>query len=220
MHSWWDLGESIGQLGTSLSLYQIECPFCGETGNFSTAYHAEKKKPNSDKVLNFDTLKCGSCSSYVMVLWSASEYSFGGRGLHAFRVLPFPIKYSKAPDHYPPGVGRNWLQAHRSMGASNYDAAAVMARTSMQAALRDKHATGNNLLGEINSLATNGTLPPLMIEWSHEVRLLGNAATHPDPQDTGVSQQDAEDIVEFLDYLLEYLYDLPKRIEDYRNRPR
>ena len=29
---------------------------------------------------------------------------------------------------------------------------------------------------------------------------------------------DARDVVEFLDYLLEYLYNLPKSIADYRER--
>jgi hypothetical protein len=50
------------------------------------------------------------------------------------------------------------------------------------------------------------------------VRLLGNDATHPDGGDQGTTTADAQDIVAFLDYLLEYLYDLPKAIEDYRAR--
>lgn len=217
MNSWWDLGEHVGQSGDSLALYQIECVFCGEKGNFSTEHHAEKKKPNGSKVLNFDTLKCGNCAGYVMVLWSANEYG-GSQGLHASRVIPFPLKITNAPDHWPPAIQRNWLQAHKSMEAENWDAAAVMARTAMQTALRDKNATGANLLEEINNLGTQRLLPPLMIDWSHEVRLLGNQATHPDPQDQGVESNDANDIVEFLDYLLEYLYDLPQRIDAYRVR--
>lgn len=44
MRSWWDLGEGYGQLGDSLSLYQVECPFCEEQGNFSLEHHAQKKK--------------------------------------------------------------------------------------------------------------------------------------------------------------------------------
>ena len=70
MDSWWGLGEWSGHRGEKLSLYLITCPFCGEKGNFDTAFHAEKKKPNGHKVLNFDTLKCGNCASYVQVFWS------------------------------------------------------------------------------------------------------------------------------------------------------
>jgi hypothetical protein len=95
-----------------------------------------------------------------------------------------------------------------------------MARTALQAALRDTGVEGNNLKEEIKNLASTGVLPPLMREWSYEVRLLGNDATHPDGGSEGAAAADARDVVEFLDYLLQYLYDLPKAIADYRERRR
>lgn len=60
MESGWQLREGYGQHGERLALYQITCPFCMERGIFKTAFHAEEKKPNSDKTLNFDTLECGN----------------------------------------------------------------------------------------------------------------------------------------------------------------
>jgi hypothetical protein len=86
--SWWSLGEGVGQMGTELADWRIACAFCGETGNWGLEHHAEKKKPNEAKRLNFDTLKCGNCGGYVMVLWSA------GHGLHDYKVLSWPLKYS------------------------------------------------------------------------------------------------------------------------------
>ena len=88
----------------------------------------------------------------------------------------------------------------------------------MQAALRERGAKAPNLKAEIANLAERGELPPLMREWSDEVRDLGNEATHPNSNSDGTEPADARDVVEFLDYLLEYLYDLPKRIADYRRR--
>jgi hypothetical protein len=219
IESWWDLGEGAGLMGEELALYQIECAFCGERGNFKREFHAEKKKPNSRKVLNFDTFMCGSCAGYTQVLWSAGEFG-GSRKLHQFIVQPRPLKVGDPPGHWPRDVGRSWQQAHRSLQTDSWDAAAVMARTALQAAVRNKGAEGKNLKGEITDLANKGVLPPLMREWSNEVRLLGNDATHPDGADQGTSRGDAQDIVAFLDYLLEYLYDLPKAIEEYRARRR
>jgi len=57
-----------------------------------------------------------------------------------------------------------------------------------------------------------------MKEWSHEVRELANDSAHPEPNAPPTDPQDAEDIVQFLDFLLMYLYDLPKHISDYRKR--
>ena len=111
MDSWWELGEWSGFHGNELALFRITCPFCMEKGNFKIVHHAEKKKPNNTKRLNFDTLQCGSCSGYVMALWSAA--SSGGGGLHDFRVLPWPLQYEKFPDHWPEDIGRYWLQSKR-----------------------------------------------------------------------------------------------------------
>jgi hypothetical protein len=212
MNSWWELGEWSGHRGTELAFYEITCPFCGERGNFKVAHHAEKKKPNGNKVLNFDTLECGNCRGFVMCLWSA------GAGLHAFRVLPWPLEYVKHPQHWPQTIGRFWLQAKRSLSAENWDAAAVMARSAMQVALRDRGAEGANLKQEIEHLAREGLLPPIMKEWSDALRELGNDSAHPQPSQSSTSARDAQDIVHYLDFLLEYLYDLPKQIDEYRAR--
>lgn len=212
MNSWWELGEWSGSRGAELALYQITCPFCMESGNFNVAHHAEKKKPNGHKILNFDTLECGNCKGYVLCLWSA------GSGLHSFRVLPWPLKYEKHPEHWPATVGRFWLQAKRSLADENWDAATVMARSSMQAALREQEAKGPNLKQEIESLTQKGLLPPIMREWADTLRDLGNESAHPHPDQPPMSSRDAKDIVRYLDFLLEYLYDLPKQIAEYRTR--
>ena len=212
MESWWDLGEWHGFDGTELALYRITCPFCMERGNFKVAHHAEKKKPNGTKKLNFDTLQCGSCSSFVMCLWSA------GDRLHNYEVLPWPMKFEKYPEHWPEAIGRFWLQAKRSLSEENWDAAAVMARSSLQSALRDQKASGANLKQEIQDLAAKGLLPPIMKEWSDNVRELGNDSAHPKPGQPPTDPRDARDIVRFLDFLLECLYTLPHRIAEYRKR--
>jgi hypothetical protein len=217
MDSWWQLGEGSGYRGEELALYQITCPFCMERGNFKTAFHVEKKKPNSEKKLNFDTLECGNCKGYVMVLWSASEHGYG-RGVHDYDVLPWPLKIEKYPEHWPEAIGRYWLQAKRNIRDENWDAAAVMACSALQIALRDYDAKGKNLKQEIDDLASKGILPPIMKEWSDQVRDLGNDSAHPDPGQGPTNPQDARDIVQFLDFLLEYLYTFPHQIKKYRER--
>jgi hypothetical protein len=212
MDSWWNLGEWYGYDGTDLALYKITCPFCSERGNFSKEFGAEKKQPNGRRVIHFDTFKCGSCASFVQVVWSAAER------LHDFRVQPWPLKVEKAPDHWPEPVGRYWLQAKRSLLSENWDAAAVMARSALQVALRGQKATGRNLREEIDSLAALGVLPKILQEWAHEVRELGNESAHPTPEQQPTSARDAKDIVQFLDYFLEYSYTLPKKIQEFRKR--
>jgi len=210
--SWWNLGEWSGHRGSELALYNIICPFCGERGNFSVEHSAQKKKPNGHKALNFETLKCGSCASFVQVFWSATH------DMHDFRVQPWPLKISKAPEHWPEGIGRYWLQAKRCLKDENWDASAVMARSALQLAMREQGASGRTLRDEIDDLAGKGILPNIMKEWAHEVRGLGNDSAHPSVDQAATDPRDARDIIQFLDFFLEYSYSLPKKINDYRAR--
>ena len=218
MDSWWQLGEVVGRRGEHLAVGEITCPFCMERGHFKTVFHREKKKPNSEKKLNFDTLRCENCAGFVMVLWSANQFGRGMRGLHEFRVLPYPLKLVTYPKHWPEEVGGYWLQAKRNIIDENWDAAALMARSTLQAAFRDKKAEGKNLQQEIGDFAEKGELPPIMKEWADNVRELGNKSAHPKPGKDPTDAQDARDIVQFLDFFLEYSYTLPHRIQEYRQR--
>jgi hypothetical protein len=218
MESWWQLGEYSGFSGNKLEPWRITCAFCLEKGNFALAFHGEKRKPNSGKKLNFDLYQCTNCMSFVHVLWSAQEFPSSMQGLYAYHVLPWPIGKAIPSENWPSAVQRYWTQAHESLRVGNWDAAVVMARSALQFTMRDKGATKGTLYAEIEDLANKGTLHPLMKEWSHEVRELGNDSAHPDPQAPPTDPENARDIVQFLDLLLGYLYDLPKHISDYRQR--
>jgi hypothetical protein len=79
-------------------------------------------------------------------------------------------------------------------------------------------AAGKNLKEEIDDLADKGLILPIMKNWSHEVRELGNEGTHPKPGSTGTNEKDAKDVVEFLSFLMRVMYDLPEQIDEFRGR--
>ena len=219
MSSWWSLGEGVGQFGEELQMHEITCAFCLERGNFKTVFHKEKRKPNSSKILNFDTLECGNCKGYVMVLWSAGEHSLGfNNNIYDYKVLPWPIKLTSFPKHWPEEIGRYWLQAKKNLNEENWDAAALMARSALQIALRNQGAKGRTFKDEIEDLTLKKILPPIMKDWSGEVRELGNDVAHPVPGQDETDPNDARDVINFLDFILEYLYTLPHQIARFRKR--
>ncbi len=214
VRSWWALGEGSGVPGKDLNVNRITCPFCLEKGNFAIVFSESKKKPNNSKQLNFTTLKCGNCAGFVMVLWSAGEKS----NYHDCEVLPYPIQNEGWPDYWPANVGRYWLQAQKSLASENWDAAVIMARSALQIALRIKGAEGRSLKDEIANFSTNGDFPKVLAEWAHEVRELGNDSAHPAPEQVAIEPKDARDIVEFLDFTLDFLFTLPEKVKQYRAR--
>jgi Domain of unknown function (DUF4145) len=214
---WWEFAEHSGYPGDDLNVSRITCAFCDAEGNFGRVQHEEKRHPATGKVLNYDILRCGNCGNLTMVFWSAAR--FGGRhGNHNFTTVPRPQKTTRYPEHWPPDVGRCWVQAQRSLEVKNWDAAALMARSAVQLITRYQQAVGSNLKQEIDDLAGKGFLPPVMKEWSHEVRVLGNENAHPSPGAAGTAPEDAKDVVRFLSYLLTVVYNLPHEIEQYRDR--
>ena len=215
--SWWEFGEHSGFHGSELATHHIECAFCNEKGNFEKAHHSEKSNSQGKK-LNYDILKCTNCGNLTMVFWSAAHAWGPSGGLHDYKTVPWPRQTTQFPDFWPSDVGRYWLQARRSLEGKNWDAASLMARSAIQLITRYQKAVGKNLKEEIDDLAVKGMLPPVMKEWAHEVRVLGNENAHPKPGDKGTEQKDANDIVQFLSFLLTMTYNLPHEIQQFRQR--
>jgi Domain of unknown function (DUF4145) len=217
MTNWWEFGEHSGYEGNDLRLFRVACAFCNTKGNFERVHREQKKHGASRKILNFDTFKCGNCGNFIMIFWSASEFG-SSHGMHDFYTVPWAREITTFPEHWPADVGRHWLQARRSLEGQNWDAASLMARSAIQLIARYQKAKGTNLKQEIDDLASRGILPPIMQEWSHEVRELANVSAHPDPGAKGTIPKDARDVVEFLSVLLRITYDLPHQIQQYRAR--
>jgi hypothetical protein len=212
MQSWWELGEWAGYSGGDLAIDTITCAFCLESGNFGKVNRWQKESSSKQKIFYYDILRCENCGNLTMVFWSHGSH------LHDWRAVPWPLKSEKAPESWPADVGRYWLQATRAQEGNDWDAAAVMARSALQLALRHAGAEGKDLYHEIDDLAAKGELPPRMKEWAHQVRLLARDPAHPEPGDEPTPQQDVQEAMRFLDFLLEYLFTLPHDIEAYRNR--
>jgi hypothetical protein len=70
--------------------------------------------------------------------------------------------------------------------------------------------------GETADFASKGLLAPHMREWSDTLRELANDSAHPKPGQPPRDPKDANDVTQFLDFLLEYLYSPPHQINLYR----
>lgn len=84
--------------------------------------------------------------------------------------------------------------------------------------LKDKIDHGESLmLGKgIELLKTHGLIDSRLYEWSKELHAFRNMAAHPDEFE--ISRQDAEDLLAFTNALVEYVYDLADRYNEFRSR--
>jgi hypothetical protein len=155
LESWWEFAESTGYEGID-PYYRLECAFCKQRGHFEVVHHRDKQEPNGRKLLNFDLAVCTDCSAPTPVFWSATAIG----GMHDSRQPPWPLGRKPTPSKtWAAQVGNYWVQAKDNLARANYEAAIMLARTSLQCVARHKCATGKNLKEEIDDLATKADLP-------------------------------------------------------------
>jgi hypothetical protein len=81
---------------------------------------------------------------------------------------------------------------------------------------KDKEATGKTLEDKINSLVERKELPEMLNDACWIIRQLGNSAAHAD--DVKFYQYDVERVIEYVAVIIEYLYSLPKRLKDTKDK--
>jgi|TARA_R110001606_G_scaffold323079_1_gene469910 hypothetical protein len=190
----------------------MPCAYCGAAHGYEIEHSVEKTRADGKRTLLFQTLKCGNCSNFTLMIRNA-----GGSGsLLDYRRIPYSNKVGKHPESWPDDVGRYWQQSRKAIQTESWDGAAMLIRSCLQLSLRHADAQGKTLRDEIEDLVKKGTLPPLMKEWSTEVRLLGNESTHPTPGAEETSSADVKTAMKFLEFLLRYLFSLPAEIDEFR----
>ena len=73
------------------------------------------------------------------------------------------------------------------------------------------------MLGEgIQKLKEGKHIDDRLFDWSQQLRAFRNIAAH--PEDEVISRQDAEDLQAFVYAIIEYIYDLTDRYEEFKAR--
>ncbi len=86
---------------------------------------------------------------------------------------------------------------------------------STQRLLADKSKDYKNIYQRIEAVAAKGLLTPDLKEWAHELRLGGADAAHDlDP----FTQEEADELLDFAELYLTYVYTLPMRLKERRER--
>lgn len=73
------------------------------------------------------------------------------------------------------------------------------------------------MLGEgIRKLKDAGVIDTRLFQWSQQLQAFRNLAAH--PEDITISRQDAEDLQTFTNAIVEYVYDLADRYDEFKSR--
>ena len=119
---------------------------------------------------------------------------------------PGPLA-GRTVDHVPDDVGHLYDEARECVAVSAYTAAVLLCRKLLMHVAVEKSAPENaKFVVYVNWLADNHWVPPNARAWVDHIRDKGNEANH---EITLVAQQDAVDLLTFVEALLRYVYELP-----------
>lgn len=225
-----------------LKTFIIDCPWCKakvaatETGRAERGgFDDEAGEPYGYKVL------VGICPSCRSILAGQTEQTgFENFNAHEDRWSDVVRIYPKPPKAFssyriPRVVKASLNEADRSLQAGANIAACVMLGRALEALCRDildpptesaslapagapaAKPRKKIMLGEgIKKLRDKKVIDDRLFDWSQQLQAFRNLAAH--PEDISISRDDAEDLQIFVNAIVEYVYDLADRYEEFKGR--
>ena len=91
-----------------------------------------------------------------------------------------------------------------------------MARRTLEGTCADQGITRGSLAARLKKLHDKGTIDQTLTEWADALRVIGNVGAH--YSETTVSRQDADDALAFAEALLDHIYVLRQRFDEFKTR--
>lgn len=156
-------------------------------------------------------VQCDYCRG-VAIQWR-EDYGEGFEADEPIVVYPTPRRLSH---DIPRKLRAEWDEARTCFDVKAYKATVVMVRRTLEGACRLQGAPKSTLNRNIKWLLDEGKINSTLADWADLLRVLGNEGAH----FTGnrVSREDAEDALDFAEALLDHLYVLRKRFDEFKAR--
>lgn len=205
--------------------FLINCPICRasvaaiEKGSTSVAQYSEDGDPYGTKL---SIGLCPSCGN--LLIGKADQIGFEGvndnkdRWSRFSRIYPNPRKIFQS-HRIPPQALESLSDADLSLEANANIAACVMFGRALEAVCKDTLSTTKITLAKgVDMLKEKGIIDDRLYDWSQQLRAFRNLAAHADEEVSSISHRDAEDLQSFVYAIIEYIYDLTDRYEEFKAR--
>ena len=170
--------------------------------------------------------ECTECNSLLVAESYQTHFKSQGAELDKWsdfiRVHPSPLR-SFNSNRIPPVLTDSLEEANKALQAGAPVAACAMYGRALEALCRDVLGKKKNkpdykvMLGKgIEELRDESIIDERLFNWSQEMHAFRNMAAHPDQ--ISVSRDDVEDLRVFVYAIIEFVYDLTDRYEEFMAR--
>ena len=161
-------------------------------------------------------LKCPACTTALIAESYNDDFSNKPVWSKPIRVYPRPKKH--LGQDIPPIVKASIEEAERCMQAGAHLAATAMCGRALEAIFRSHKTKDNYLGGGLKELRDTGVIDARLYQWGDELRDQRNDAAH--ATDTEISARDANDVMTFTYAIIDYVYLLAKKFDEFQDRKR
>lgn len=219
-----------------MATFVIDCPFCKAKVAAEQEGHAERRFMDEGNNPYGERIYVGSCPRCTTLLVGESQQTrFANFDAEEdewsdfVRVHPQPTK-TFSSYRIPKVALESLREGDRALQANASVAACAMFGRALEAVCRDILEPKNDhgrplkvipkrrimLAAGIKQLREKNYIDDRLYDWSQELHAFRNLAAHPD--EGSISREDAEDLQAFVYAIIEYIYDLTDRYEEFKSR--
>ncbi|MEU2042466.1 DUF4145 domain-containing protein [Nocardia niwae] len=189
------------------------CPVCGEPSRSDVHGRVESYDPEEGPPAEFALLQCAHKACQAPIVQVRED--LGGGYDEDKPAVYFPSK-RRLSTNIPRSLRDEFDEARKCFDAKAYGATLVMVRRTLEGTCTEQGATKRVLRDNLKELQAQGKIDGLLADWADLLRVVGNKGAH----FTGekVPAQDAQDALDFAEALLDHLYVLRARFDEFKAR--
>ena len=131
-------------------------------------------------------------------------------------ITLYPKSTNISLDNLPELIKLSYQDAAKSFSASLFEPCVLMCRKTLEVICKLNNAQGNNLFKKLENLKALGLIDQRILDWSHEIRSIGNDAAH--DISLVISKEDARDSLDLTEAILLYIFSLNSRFQNFKQR--
>jgi hypothetical protein len=188
----------------------VECNTCNALVDATVLNDYTGSDPEDGPACKYSFLKCPKCSSPFLTVqenWSNSGWD------DPYRLYPLQDRINYM---YPAPIKKAFLEARSCFKTKAYTATTIMCRKTLEGICSEHKINERNLKTSLEKMKNQGIIETRLFEWADTLRISGNEAVH--NLNITVTADDARDIIEFTNAILEYVFTFKDKFDQYKER--
>ena len=192
-----------------------DCPKCNAKTTFNDLHRHDSFIEEAGEEYATRLVRCEVCNQEMLITQEIIA-SFDDKEVLGTPYRLWPSEQFVAPDGTPNEVKVSLFEAIKCFKGGAFIATVVMCGRALEAICKNKGAKITNLDRNLKDLHDRKVIDDMIYDWSNTLRVARNIGAH--DIERQFDSNDAEDILEFLVAICDYVYRLSSKYQTFKER--